>query len=113
MQISNPCRLSDVDGRGQLRQCRALGCELRQQRLALDFGDLARGDIQRHADQRLRTAIDAAHDARARLDPVHRAIRPDVTVFDVIILAFADGPVEYLLPPRAVIGMDRRLQILE
>ena len=38
--------------RRQFRQRGALGRQLRQQILPLDFGDLARGDVGRHADQR-------------------------------------------------------------
>ena len=54
-----------LQGRGQFGQRRALGGQLRQQVLALDFGGLARGDIGANADQRLDAAV-GRRTARAR-----------------------------------------------
>ena len=64
------------------RQRRALGGQLRQQILALDLGGLARGDIGADADQRLDAAVRPAHRAGADVDPVLRAVGPDVAVLD-------------------------------
>ncbi len=73
--------------RRQVRQRRALGRQLRQQIFALDIGDLARGDVGGNADQRFDAAIGPAHRARADIDPVLRAVRPDIAVFDAVVAA--------------------------
>ena len=97
---------------GQLGQRRTLGGELRQQGLALDLGGLARGDVGADADQRSEAAIRLAHRPRAHVDPVLRAIGPDVAVFDLVVAAGFDRFIQHGEPARAIIGMHRRQQIL-
>ncbi len=98
--------------RRQFRQRGALGRELRQQIFALDLGNLARGDVGRDADQRPDAAIRPPDGARADVDPMLRAVGPDVAVFDAVVLAGFDGPAEHLEAPCAIVGMHRRQQIL-
>ena len=99
--------------RGQVRQRGALRRQLRQQILALDLGDLARRDVGGHADQRSDAAVGPAHRAGPDIDPVLRSVRPDVAVFDAVIAAGLDGALQHLGAARAVVGMNRGLQILE
>ena len=98
--------------RGQFRQRGALGGQLRQQRLAFDLGGLARRDVGRNADQRSDAAVGPAHRPRADVHPMHRAVGPDIAVFDIIVAAGLDRAVERLLPPGAIVGMNRGQQIL-
>jgi hypothetical protein len=43
---------------------------------------------------------------------VLRTVRPDVAVFDAVVLAGPDGPVHHIETPRPIVGMNRRQQIL-
>ena len=64
--MDDPYRGHPLFERGrQLGQRGALGGQLRQQGLPFDFGELARGDIGRDADQRFEAAIGPANRARA------------------------------------------------
>ena len=76
---------------GQFRQRGALGGQLLQQVLALDFGSLARGDVGADADQRFDAAVGPAHRPRAHVDPVLRAVGPDDAVFDAVVVAGPDA----------------------
>ena len=72
--------------------------------LAFDFGGFARGDVGGNAHQRSDAAVGPAHRARADIDPMHRAVGPDVAVFEAIVLAGLDRAVERL----AAAGRGRR-----
>lgn len=98
--------------RRQFRQRGALGGQLRQQTLAFDFRDLARGDIGGNADQRFDAAVRPANRARPDIDPMLRSVRPDIAVFDAVVLAGLDGLLHHLHAPGAIVGMNRRQQIL-
>ena len=99
--------------RRELGQRGALGRQLVQQRIALDIGGLSRGNVDANADQRPRLAIGMTDNAGASLDPVHRAIRPDVAIFDVVVGAILQGSVQRLLATFAIIGINRSLQVVE
>ena len=101
-----------LKGRGQFRQRRALGRQLGEQVLSLDFRRLARGDVGANADQRADAAIRPAHRAGAHVDPMLRAVRPDIAVFDAVIAARRNGLIEHRKASRPVVGMNRRQQIL-
>ena len=98
---------------GQLRQCRALRGQLPEQIVAFDVRRLARGDVGADADQGLDAAVGPPHHAGPRIDPMHRAIRPNVAVFDPVIGAFIDGPLQHLESSLPVVGVNRCLQIFE
>ena len=84
-----------LEGRRQFRQRGALGRQLRQQVLALDFGGLARGDVGADADQRVDAAVRPAHRAGADVHPVLRTVGPDIAVFDAVVVAGLDGLIEH------------------
>ena len=69
----------------QFRQRGALGRQLPQQIVALDVRGLARGDVGADADQHLMLPS-GRRTTRARVShPMHRTVRPDVAVFDLVI----------------------------
>ena len=53
-----------------------------------------------------------AHRAGADVDPVLRAVGPDGAVFDAVVPAGLDGLLQHPGAPRAIVGMNRRQQIL-
>ncbi|MGY2901496.1 hypothetical protein ACVWVY_000517 [Bradyrhizobium sp. URHC0002] len=100
------------EGRGQFGQRGAFGRQLGEQILPLDFGRLAGGDVGANADKRADAAVRPAHRAGAHVDPVLRAVGPEITVFDAVIAARRNGMIEHREASRPVLGMNRRQQIL-
>ena len=85
-----------LEGCGQFRQRRALGRQLGDQSLALDFGRLARGDVGANADQR-RMLPSGRRTARARTST--QCCEPSgqiIAVFDAVVPACRDGLIERL-----------------
>ena len=81
-------------------------------RLALDFGRLARGDVGANADQRLDAAVGAIYRPAAHVGPVQRTIGPDIAELDVIVVPFLECARDAFIAARAIVGMDRALQVL-
>jgi hypothetical protein len=97
----------------QISERRTLSRELRHEFLAFDFRDLASGDIRRDANQRCRPAVESAKDRGMGIDPTHRSIAPDRTIFDVVVVAVHDGGIECVTTGRTIVGMNRLLHFFQ
>ena len=98
-----------LEGCRQFRQRRALGRQLCNQRLALDFSRLARGDVGANADKRLDAPVGAMYRPAAHVDPVQRTVGPDIAELDVIVVPLLERARDAFIAARAIVGMNRAL----
>jgi hypothetical protein len=82
------------------------------QRLALDFGRLARRDVGANANKRFDAPVGAIYRPAAHVGPVQRTVGPDIAELDVIVVPLLECARDAFSAARAIGGMDRALEVL-
>ena len=76
-------------------------------------GELAGGDVERHAGHPQRAPGAVARDARPHVDPADAPVGGDDAIFDVVVLAGLDAARPGEVPRRAVVRVDAGFEIAD
>jgi hypothetical protein len=112
-QFGGPFRHALLQCARQRRQRGSLAREFAEQPLTLQLRVLAGSDIRRHADQAIHPPMGIPERAGAQVDPMRRAVRANVAVFDDVVGAAAQGLLQALPQAITIVRLHGSLQIIE